>query len=74
LPEGESFPNGSHLSGISTLKKQVAGLHRACPSASLDKIKSFYHIYDKISIGYCRFLKKDMQKVWKEEFLQKIHI
>jgi hypothetical protein len=49
------------------LKKQVAGLHRACPSASLDKIELFYHISDKISIGYCRFLKKICKKFVENE-------
>ena len=38
-PKGDK---NSHLSvktaGFSTLRKQVAGLHRACPSVTLDKI------------------------------------
>ena len=44
----------THLSGISTLHKQVAGLHRASPSASLDKQYLIYgliiaHLSQKIN-------------------------
>ncbi len=50
---GEAIPD-SHLPGmisrgISTLHAQVAGLHRACPSASLDK-----NIFDYIDYSMKR--------------------
>ncbi len=63
MPERASrFPSivKTHLSGISTLYYvQVAGLHRASPSATLDKHIEFYFI----SITYVKkkikgFIKK----------------
>ena len=50
LEKSVSEATDSHLSGIGTLKIQVAGLHRASPSTALDKkivfksIKRFFVI------------------------------
>ena len=45
----------THLSGFGTLYKQVAGLHRASPSTTLDKLfVLLYHIVLKKSIVFRR--------------------
>ena len=53
----------SHLSGISTLLMQVAGLHRASPSATLDKTDVsdilfglLYYIFFDFSIVFLFFI------------------
>ena len=44
LEKSVSEATDSHLAGIGTLKIQVAGLHRAGPSTTLDKIILFKSI------------------------------
>jgi len=56
----------THLSGISTLKKQVAGLHRASPSTALDKC---YLIYSCIVAHFLTKI-KSFSKILKNQFLE----